>query len=64
MLGDKLEARGKEMAKRRMEAEKDAGFRNRFEADFMRKYGRPPSKAETASGVESLKAKKANKIWG
>lgn len=63
-LGTKLETKGKKMAERRMEAEKDAGFRSRFEADFMRKYGRLPTSAETASGVESLKAKKANKIWG
>ncbi|MBR4106985.1 MAG: DUF4199 domain-containing protein [Alphaproteobacteria bacterium] len=63
-LGTKLETKGKVMAKRRLEAEKEAGLRSRFEADFMRKYGRLPTSAETSSGVKSLKAKKANKIWG
>ncbi len=63
-FGTKLETKGKEMAKRRLAAEKEAGLRNRFEADFMRKYGRLPTSAETSSGVKSLKAKKANKIWG
>ena len=62
MLGDKLEARGKEMAKRRMEAEKDAGLRNRIEADFMRKYGRMPSSSERASLMNLAKQNNAKNI--